>query len=180
MRRGVVAVVLCAGALMAACGSDDNQADSGPPTGDAPAASGAASEDGCPLTEAELSSATSLAWTLQETREDHPLETMETVTVTACLFTSAEAPQMAGDPLVTRVDVVDPEDADAVRADISSTCTDLGGAERAAGGGTVCERDGTVVDGHIGDLVVVSFVNADDATAARLTPVFDKILTSAG
>jgi hypothetical protein len=178
MRVGVVVAFLCAGAVMTACGSEGDR--SGARASGPPAATGEAGGDGCPLTEAELSSATSLAFTLQETRKDHPLETLEEVTVTACLFTSDEAPQEAGDPLVVRVDVVDPADADAVLADISSSCTDFGGAERDAGGGTVCERDGTVVDGHTGDLVVVSVVNADTATATRLTPVFGEILAAAG
>ncbi|MPZ85265.1 MAG: hypothetical protein GEV28_34720 [Actinophytocola sp.] len=132
------------------------------------------------MTETELSSATSLAWKLAETRKDHALETMESVKVTACLYTAEEAQQLGGDPLVARVDVVDPKDADAVLENFSSTCTELGGTERAAGGGTVCERNGAVVDGHIGNLVVVSIVNADKDTAARLTPSFEKVLASAG
>ena len=181
MRLRVVAVVLCAGAVLVGCGPDGGEASSGAPAGEVTATGGdgGASEDGCPLTAEELSSATSLTWTLRERREDHPLETMESVKVTACLFTAPAAPQEGGDPLVARVDVVSPADADAVRSDFSSTCTEFGGAEQSAGGGTVCERDGVVVDGVIGDLVVVSVVNADTATARKLTPSFAEILAAA-
>lgn len=174
MRVRALVVVLCAGAAVAACGSD-----SGSGSGSEGAADGGGATEACPLTADELSSATSLTWELSETRENHPLETMESVTVTACLFTAPEAQQQGGDPLVARVDVVSPADADAVRSDFSSTCTEFGGAEQQAGGGTVCERGDVVVDGIVGDLVMVSVVNADTATAQTLTPSFPKILTAA-
>ena len=173
VRLRALVVVLCAGAAVAACGSDTGSGIQGPG-----GATGAATGS-CPLTAEELSSATALAWQLSETREDHPLETMESVTVTACLFTAPEAKQQGGDPLVARVDVVSPADADAVRSDFSSTCTEFGGAERPAGGGTVCARGDVVVDGMVGDLVLVSVVNADTETARTLTPSFEKILTAA-
>jgi hypothetical protein len=185
MRLRALVVVLCAGAAVAACGSDTGEGGSaptvdatGPATGANDTADGGSAE-ACPLTADELSSATSLTWQLSETREDHPLETMESVKVTACLYTAPEARQEAGDPLVARADVVPPADADTVRSDFSSTCTELGGAEQPAGGGTVCERGGVVVDGVVGDLVVISIVNADTATAQTLTPSFAKILAAA-
>lgn len=176
MRVRALVVVLCAGAAVAACGSDSG---SGSGSGTEGAADGGGATEACPLTADELSSATSLTWELSETREDHPLETMESVTVTACLFTAPEAQQQGGDPLVARVDVVSPADADAVRSGFSSTCTEFGGAEQQAGGGTVCERGDVVVDGIVGDLVMVGFVNADTATARTLTPSFPEILTAA-
>lgn len=174
MRVRALVVVLCASAAVAACGSD-----SGSASGSDGAADGGGAIEACPLTADELSSATALTWELSETRDDHPLETMESVTVTACLFTAPEARQQGGDPLVARVDVVSPADADAVRSDFSSTCTEFGGAEQQAGGGTVGERGDVVVDGIVGDLVMVSVVNADTATAQTLTPSFPKILTAA-
>jgi hypothetical protein len=180
----MVAAVLCAGGLVAGCGSGENQAGSGQSTGGggvgATTGVGGATGGDCPVTEAELSSATSLSWEHGDTLKDHPLETMESVKVTVCVFTAPEAVQMGGDPLVLRVEVVDPKDADTLRKKFSSTCTKFGGTERAAGGGTVCEGDGRVVEGHIGNLVIVYFVNANKDTAAKLTPSFEKVLASAG
>lgn len=173
MRIRAVAVLLCAGAVLVGCGTGEERQDPKEPTG-------GGSATGCPVTQEELSDATSLSWELEETREHHPLETMESVEVTACLYTAPEAEQMGGDPLVARVDVVAPADAAAVLADFSSICGELGGSEQKAGDGVVCDRDGVVVDGHIGDLVLVSIVNADTATATTLTPSFEKILASAG
>lgn len=165
----MVAVV----ALLAGCASGTtNQANPGQPAG--------STGGDCPLTEAELSSATSLAWKLRETKKDHQLETMDSVKVTACIYTAAEAVQSFGDPLVLRVDVVDPKDADAVQKDFSANCTEFGGTERAGGGGKVCDRAGTVVDGTIGNLVLVEIVGADKETAVQLTPAFEKILAGAG
>jgi hypothetical protein len=158
--------------VVAGCGPGTNQAGSGQPAGSA--------GGDCPLTEAELSSATSLAWKRRETKKDHQLETLDSVKVTACVFTAAEAVQSGGDPLVLRVDVVDPKDASAVRKDFSANCTDFGGTERAGGGGTMCDRSGTVVDGTVGNLVVVEIVGADKETAVQLTPAFEKVLASAG
>jgi hypothetical protein len=181
----MVAAVLCAGGLVAGCGSGENQAGSGQSTGGggvgATTGVGGATGGDCPVTEAELSSATSLSWEHGDTLKDHPLETMESVKATVCVFTAPEAVQMGGDPLALRVDVIDPQDADTMRKDFSSTCTESGGTVRAAGGGTVCEHDdGTVGYGHTGNLVIVYFVNANKDTAAKLTPSFEKVLASAG
>ena len=44
----------------------------------------------------------------------------------------------------------------------------------------MCDREGAVIEGYIGNLVSVYIVNADKDTAAKLTPTFDKILASAG
>lgn len=168
----MLVTALSVGVLVAGCGPGENQASPGPPAG--------SSGGDCPLTEAELSSATSLAWKHRETKKDHQLETLDSVKVTACVFTAAEAVQLGGDPLVLRVDVVDAKDADVVRKNFSADCTDFGGSERAGGGGTMCDRNGTVVDGTIGNLVVVEIVNADTKTAGQLTPSFEKILAGAG
>lgn len=179
MRLRALVVALCAGVVTVACGSGSG-GDQASPGGTTEAAAGdGGSGEACPLTAEELSSVTSLAWQLSETREDHPLETLESVKVTACLFTAPEARQEAGDPLVARVDVVAPADADAVRADFTSSCTGFRGVEQQAGGGTVCERDGVVVEGMTGDLVVVSILTADTATAQTLTPLFPDILAAA-
>jgi hypothetical protein len=186
----MLAMVLSVAALVAGCGTG---ASPGQPAGAASpglegtlagsagsgGSAGSAGGD-CPLTEAELSSATSLAWKHRETRKDHQLETVDSVKVTACIFTAAEAAQVGGDPLVLRVDVVGPKDADVVRKNFADNCTEFGGTQRAGGGGTMCDRSGTVVDGTIGNLVVVEIVNADTETAAKLTPSFEKVLAGAG
>lgn len=166
-------MVLCVGAALAGCESRGEQAGIGDP------AAPASADGACPLTTDELSSATALAWELAETRKDHPLETMAEVEVTACIYTAPEVKQTFGDPLVLRVDVVDSGDADAVRTNFTRVCAEFGGAERPGGGGTVCDKDGTVVDGHIGELAVVSILNADDDVAARLSPTFEKVLAAA-
>lgn len=179
MRLLMVATILGVGVALVGCGSGGREAGDGDQA--APVADTSESaEEGCPLTTDELSETTSMEWELTETRKDHPLETMEQVKVTACLYTAPEVKQTYGDPLVLRVDLVAAPDADAVKTDFTTTCADLGGAERPGGGGTVCDRDGTVVDGHIGDLTVVAIVNADDDVATRLSPTFEKILAAAG
>jgi hypothetical protein len=131
------------------------------------------------VSEAESSAATALSWKLSTTKKDLPLETMESVKVTACVYTAAEAQQSGGDPLVLRVDVVDPKDAEVVRADFDSSCGRQGGTRRATAGGAVCDRDGVVVDGYTGNLVLVLLVNADKEIAAKLTPSFEKVLAAA-
>jgi hypothetical protein len=179
MRFLMVATILCVGAALVGCESGGQQAGAGDQATPVADASESAPE-GCPLTTVELSETTSMEWELAETRKDHPLETMEQVKVTACMYTAPEVKQTYGDPLVLRVDVVAPADADAVKTGFSTSCADLGGVERPGGGGTVCDRDGTIVDGYVGDLTVVAVLNADDDVAARLSPTFEKILASAG
>jgi hypothetical protein len=182
MVRGVVVGAVCVGLVLTGCGSDDppgaaptNPAGAAPPEG---SGNGAGAEE-CPLTEAELASATSLSWQMGTTKRDHPLETMESVKVTACVFTAPDKQGMGGDPLVLRVDVVGARDAGAVRDNFASTCADLGGTQREAGSGTVCDRNGSVVEGYTGNLVMVYLVNADRGTAASLSPSFDKLLAAA-
>lgn len=176
MIRDVVVGALCVGLLVTGCGSGDTPAGEAGNTADRGESAGGAE---CPVTEAELASATSLTWEEGTTRRDHQLETVESVTVTACVFTSPDKQGMGGDPLVLRVDVVDPEDAETVRGAFSSTCAESGGTQSDAGSGTVCERDGAVVEGYTGDLVMVYLVNADQTTAASLTPSFEKLLAAA-
>jgi hypothetical protein len=175
MRLRIVAAILGVGVVLAGCGNEAIPGQAAPAAEDAGSAGG-----DCPLTAEELSSATSLSFKQEETRKDHPLETLESVKVTACIYTAAEAKQAGGDPLVVRVDVVPAKDTGTVKQNFASTCTEFGGKERAAGGGTVCERNGSVVDGVIGNLVVVSIVNADKDVAVKLSPSFGKVLAAAG
>jgi hypothetical protein len=126
-----------------------------------------------------LSTATSVRWELTERRENHPLETSESIKATVCLFTAGAAQQSGGDPLVFRTDVVTGRDTAAVRRDFGDTCGTIGGVTRPSGGGSVCDRNGVVVDAIKGEgdrVVVASFINADNSTAATLTPAFSKIL----
>jgi hypothetical protein len=171
--------IVAAGAalLVAGCGSDGTPAAPRPPA--ANPGSGSTGGD-CPLTVDELKAATSIAWEQEEAKKDHPLVLMESVKVTACIYTAPEQKDQYGDPLVVRVDVVSPKDADQVRERFRASCTDYRGAERAGGGGTICEREGRIVEGYIGNLNVVMIVNADKSTAANLTPSFEKVLAAAG
>jgi hypothetical protein len=108
-----------------------------------------------------------------------PLETNPSIRATVCVFTAAAAQQSGGDPLVFRTDLVTGRDAAAVRREFTDTCGAVGGVTRSAGGGSVCDRNGVVVEGFKGDddrVVAAAFVNADNSTAARLTPTFTKIL----
>ena len=132
-------------------------------------------EDGCPIAAAELSRATSLTWRLQEKRENHRLETAESIKATVCLYATADAPQ-DGDPLVLRTDVVTGADAAIVKENFTRTCATEGGALSAAGG---CERAGAMVEGLVataGRAVELYLVNADKTTAIKLTPSFPAIL----
>ena len=95
------------------------------------------------------------------------------------MFTAAGSPQLGGDPLVFRTDVVTGRDAATVRADFGTTCGSVGGVTKPAAGGSVCDANGVVVEGMKGDgdrVVLAGFVNADNSTAARLTPAFTKVL----
>jgi hypothetical protein len=141
---------------------------------------------GCSLTAEELSKATSLTWELKEKRDDHPLETLETVKASVCLYTTADAPQAGSDPLVLRTDTVGGKDVAAVRQDFTDSCTGYDGKVRksaAVDGAVVCDRGGAVVEGLVGGadrLVSVYFVNADKSTATKLTKKFDAILSAVG
>ncbi|MBF8194521.1 hypothetical protein ITP53_54480 [Nonomuraea sp. K274] len=171
-----VLVVAIAGLCLVGCGSQtaSNEAGGGQDR----------SSDDCPLTAEALTKATALNWELREKKEDHPLETAESIKATVCLYTAADAPQRGSDPLVMRADVVTGADAAAVRKDFSDTCTEYGGKVRSSAspeGAVVCDRDGSVVEGVIGSddrVVSVYLGNADKATAAKLTPAFDQILAA--
>jgi hypothetical protein len=179
-----------------ACGSDSDSdsptpaapaTSSGPTSTGAPATSGSPSTTGaaapasagCPISADALSTATSLRWEQRERRENMPLETDPSIRATVCVFTAAAAPQFGGDPLVFRTDVVTGRDTAAVRREFADTCAAVSGVTRPGGGGSVCDRNGVVVEGIKGEgdrVVALAFVNADNATAARLTPAFTRIL----
>lgn len=180
LRIGRTLTALALAAVLAACGSS-TQAVPAPGPGAAPAS---AIASGCPLGVNALDAATSLTWELSDTRTDQPLETVDAVAQTVCLFTAADSPQSGGDPLVLRVDVVTGADAATVRNAFTSSCTGNSGtvsSSAGAPGAMVCMRAGAVVEGDIssGDRTVdVYLVNADAATAAALTPRFDDILAA--
>lgn len=151
---------------------------------EAQAGGGSSQAGGCPLEAADLSAATSLTWELRDTKVDYPLETAESLKATVCVFTAAEAPQFGGDPLVMRVDTVTGADAAALRSNFERTCTSNDGTvepSTATDGAEVCRRDSSVVEGDIvgsGRTVDVYLVNADTATAEKLTPSFDAVLAA--
>jgi len=202
--RGLAAgvAILLGLAAFTGCGSDSDPEPSGSTdgttvtsaatTGASPAAtssggtssggttSGAASGD-CPISVEALATATSLSWRLREHRENHPQEVDESIIADVCVFTADDTVDSFGDPLVFRTDVVTGADAVTVRQRFTGTCTDFGGSVEPAGGGSVCRRNGIVVEGIKGEgdrVVEASFVNADTSTATTLTPVFERIVAA--
>lgn len=195
-RHIVIAASLTTVLSVAACGSGSDAPEPAAPSASgapatsaasvtpaAPAASPAsappADASGCPISVDALGTVTSLRWELGQRQENRPLETSASIRATVCVFTAAGLTQLGGDPLVFRTDMVTGRDAATVRADFRTTCGSLGGAVKSAGGGSVCERGGAVVEGMKGEgdrVVLAEFVNADNATAARLTPAFTKVL----
>jgi hypothetical protein len=174
-------------AALVACGGP--AAAPAPSTPVPPAAAGgpAATDDtaACPLDVDDLDSATGLTWTLGRSIADHPLETVDGVTADVCVFTSADRPQMGGDPLVLRTDVVDGPQAARMRDEFASTCTGNGGtvAATSVDAATVCRSGGQAIEGQVaaGDRTVdVYVVAADQATASELTPSFEKVLAAVG
>jgi hypothetical protein len=165
-----------AGVLLAGCGPHAETATGG----------NTKTTGGCSLTAEELSKATSLSWELKEKRDDHPLETLESVKASVCLYTAADAPQAGSDPLVLRTDTVGGKDVAAVRQDFTDSCTGYDGKVRksaAVDGAVVCDRGGAVGEGlveSVDRLVSVYFVNADKSTATKLTKKFDAILAAVG
>ncbi|MEU8145342.1 hypothetical protein [Nonomuraea sp. NPDC048901] len=174
--RAYVLGLAIAAVLLAGCRPQAETARSG---GTKPAS-------GCSLTVEELSKATGLSWELKEKRDDHPLETLESVKASVCLYTAADAPQAGSDPLVLRTDTVGGKDVAAVRQEFTESCTGYDGKVRessAADGAIVCDRDGAVAEGlveSVDRLVNVYFVNADKTTAIKLTKKFDAILKAVG
>ena len=174
--------------FLTACGSGSESptepaASDGPVTSAAPVApatSGAATgAGGCPISVDALSTATSLRWEFRERQDNRPLETSESIRASVCIFTAAASQQFGGDPLVFRTDVVTGRDAATVRRDFGTNCGLLSGVTRAAGGGSVCDRSGVVVEGFKGEgdrVVLAGFVNADNSTAATLTPALTRVL----
>lgn len=188
--RHCVMVAACTSVLVG-CGSDGDSSEPSPSAastapqtsaaaaGTATTTGGSATSGGCPVSADALSTATSLRWELRERRENHPLETNESIRATACVFTAATAQQSGGDPLVFRTDVVTGRDSATVRREFNETCGTVGGVTRPSGGGSVCDRNGVIVEGIRGEgdrVVAAAFVNADTSTAARLTPAFTRIL----
>jgi hypothetical protein len=191
LRRSLV--LASSALLLTACGSDSDSESTAAPastTSAGPATSavsaappttgaGAGASAGCPITVDALGSATSLRWELRDRQENHLLETSNSIRTTVCVFTAGAALQQGGDPLVFRTDVVTGSDAAVVRRDFAATCASINGATRASGGGSVCDRNGVVVEGLKGDgdrVVMAAFENADNAVAASLTPAFTKVL----
>jgi hypothetical protein len=185
-----VVLALCLVAL-AGCGSDSDSpapaaqtastepAASGAPSGAPTTAGGVTAPGSCPISAEALSAATSLRWELRERQENRALETLPTIRATVCVFTAGAALQAFGDPLVFRTDVVTGRDTATVRQDFTDTCGSTGGTTRASGGGSVCDRTGVVVEGSKGDgdrIVLAAIVNADNSTAATLTPAFTRIM----
>lgn len=170
--------------LLAGCGSPAEPVASGQAQSQETTGGQAKQAGDCPLTTEELSKATSLSWESKGKKVDYPLETLESVKATACLYTAADAPQEASDPLVLRTDIVTGAGVAALRKDFADSCTGYKGMVRdsaAADGAVVCDRDGATVEGLVGDadrVVSVYYVNADKATAAKLTKTFDTVLTA--
>jgi hypothetical protein len=172
------ALLVCAMLILALAGCSSAEP-AAPAAGEAAPASDAPA-GGCPLDVADVSAATSLTWELQQTEPDYPLETVDGVTATVCLFTAADRPQF-GDPLVMRVDTVTGAEAATLRDGFEESCTGNGGTVEDAGGVASCRQDGTVVDGAVasdGRTVHVYLVNADTATATELTPAFEQVLAA--
>ncbi|WP_346273312.1 hypothetical protein [Pseudonocardia sp.] len=185
-RAGELFVMLALGLAAAGCGSSGPTA-AGTPTAAAPATAAtttAAGSDtgGCPLSAEDLSAATGMTFELATTEPDRALETLETVKALVCVFTAADEPQAGGDRLGLRADTVTGADAEAVTAEFERSCTSNGGTLNdvtADDDAQTCTSRGSTIEGNIdsGDRTVnVYFVNADDATAAALTPNFDKVL----
>jgi hypothetical protein len=172
-------------AALVACGGPAAAPEPSTPAPPAAVTGPAGPEDtaACPLDVDDLDSATGLTWTLGRSIADHPLETVDGVTADVCVFTSADRPQMGGDPLVLRTDVVDGPQAARMRDEFASTCTGNGGMVAAASveGASVCRSGGQAVEGQVatGDRTVdVYVVAADQATASELTPSFEKVLAA--
>jgi hypothetical protein len=182
--RAIAAPALAA--ALVACGGTAAAPAPAIPAPPAAATEPAGSEDvaGCPLDVDDLDSATGLTWTLGRSVAGHPLETVDGVTADVCVFTSADRPQLGGDPLVLRTDVVEGPQAARMRDEFASTCTGNGGTVAAAAsvdGATVCRSGGQAVEGQVagGDRTVdVYVVAADEATATELTPSFEKVLAA--
>jgi hypothetical protein len=187
LTRALAAPVLAAavGALAACGGTAETAAPAAPPQPPAAATAPDGSEGGdCPLDADDLATATGLTWSLGRSIAGHPLETVDGVTADVCVFTSADRPQMAGDPLVLRVDVVEGPDAARMRDEFRRVCTGAGTVEdvTSVAGGARCSRGGQAVEGQVADgdrTVDVYLVNASATTAAELSPSFDKVLAAA-
>jgi hypothetical protein len=190
--QGAVMIVIRAlavpalAAALVACGGPAAAPAPTPPEPPAAATGPAGPENtgACPLDVDDLGSATGLTWTLGRSIADHPLETVDGVTADVCVFTSADRPQMGGDPLVLRTDVVEGPQAARMRDEFASTCTGNGGTVATAASvdaATVCRSGGQAIEGQVaaGDRTVdVYVVAADQATASELTPSFEKVLAA--
>ncbi|WNV88647.1 hypothetical protein [Umezawaea sp. Da 62-37] len=200
-KRQIAGLLLGAAALCLAVTACGTSSTSGTPTGatgstgstgsaekagtDAPAASAGSDvpDTGCPISVADLSSATGLTFELGDVRQDHELETQPGVKALVCVFISPSTPQEAGDPLVLRVDTVTGADAAAVRANFERSCTDNGGTlgESEVATGKTCTRGTNTIEGDLssGDRTVdVYFVNATNDTGAAMTEKLDKVLAA--
>jgi hypothetical protein len=175
-RKLVLAVAVGVGA--AACGLVPGTAAPAAPGPAAPAAE----EVSCAIDAADLSSATGMTWELSATLTDHPLETMESVLATACLYTAGDQRNEYGDPLTLRVDIVKGADAVAARNRFEESCTGNGGVlepSAAADGAASCDRDGSVQEGNIttGDTSVdVYYPFVTRSLQREITSSFEQVL----
>lgn len=160
-------------AYLAGCGDESQTTATQPPRHNGDAGGG-----GCPVEAGELSKITGMDFELATQRDAQPMEALESVKSEVCIYTGPA--DQYGDPLVFRTDTVSESDAATVRVELTRICEELGGSMRAATAGddgSVCERDGTIVDGLVrGGRVSVALVNADKDVAKRLSPKFDHIL----
>lgn len=167
---GLGALVLLS---LAGCGNESPTTATQPPRHNGDTGGG-----GCPIEAGELSKITGIDFELATQRDAQPMEALESVKSEVCIYTGPA--DQYGDPLVFRTDTVSETDAATVRADLTRICEELGGSMRAVTAGedgSLCERDGTIVDGLVrGGQVSVALVNADKDVAKRLTPKFDQIL----
>jgi len=176
--------VLIVGQAAAGCGMVPGIAS---PAGPGPA--GPAAEDAsvpreatCAIDAADLSAATGMTWQLSATLTDHPLETMESVLATACLYTADDQRNEYGDPLTLRVDVVDGDDAVAVRNKFEESCTGNGGTvtpSASAEGAAICDRDGSAQEGNVssgGTSVDVYYSGVPRSLLSEVTSSFEQVL----
>lgn len=183
--RGV-ALRLVLGAVIGLCAGCSLLPGTASPAGPVPAApavadGGAPAEASCAIDAGDLSAATGMTWEHRATLTDHPLETMESVLATACIYTADRFDEF-GDPLTLRVDTVEGSDAAAVRDQFAQTCAGAGGTvvpSTAADGAVVCDRDGSVQEGNVtsGDTSVdVYYPSVDRSLQGEITSSFEQVL----
>lgn len=177
-------IVLVVGLAAAGCGMVPGTASPSGPGPAAPAAEDAsvAGEVTCAIDAADLSAATGMTWQLSATRSDHQLETMESVLATVCLYTVDDQRDEYGDPLTLRVDIVDGDDAVAVRNWFEESCTGNGGTVTPSGadeGAASCHHGGSVQEGNVtsgGTSVNVAYARVPRSLQGEVTSSFEQVL----